>query len=194
MLAAKQVAEGRHVALEASPHSGAWSLQEYQILLQQLHITKHAVCNYGAKVPGRDAMLDQTMQYATSFQMVDCGSCRCGRPLQEHKSLRNNNQVTAIQKNKIEEQLLHGSILRALGLDSGPLAPPATMTGADESRHGQPESIKQATVKPSVSTRRGAGKTKTRTSPGDGEAGDRRIAAGADPRDELLPRHSQSAL
>ena len=39
MLAAEQVSEGRHLALEASPHSGAWSLQEYQTLLQQLHIT-----------------------------------------------------------------------------------------------------------------------------------------------------------
>ena len=90
-------------------------------------------------------MLDQTMQYATSFQMVDCGSCGCGRPLQEHKSLRNNYQVTAIQKNKIDEQLLRGSILRALGLDSGPLVSPTDMTAvADDPGHGQPESNKQS--------------------------------------------------
>jgi hypothetical protein len=140
MLAVRQVTEGRHLALEASPYSGAWSLQEYQALIRQLHVTKHAVCNYDVKVPGRDAMLDQTVQYATSFRMTDCGSCKCGRPLQEHKSLHKTNQVTAIQKNNIDEQVLRGSILRALGLDTGPLEDNGK--DYDELRHGQPESSK----------------------------------------------------
>ena len=45
--------------------------------------------------------------------MADCGNCRCGRLLKDHKSIhdKNDSNIAAERKETINEQVLRGSVL-----------------------------------------------------------------------------------
>ena len=114
MLCEQQLSTGRRLLLEAGPNAGAWDLAEYQGLLKKLTISKHAFCNFGARVPGKDQMINKSIQFAASFPITDNSECQCGQPIGQHRNRYD--KLTTMESNQMMERVLKGTVMKALCL------------------------------------------------------------------------------
>lgn len=201
MLCEQQLSTGRRLLLEAGPNAGAWDLAEYQGLLKKLTISKHAFCNFGARVPGKDQMINKSIQFAASFPITDNSECQCGQPIGQHRNRYD--KLTTIESNQMMERVLKGTVMKALCLPESLVRGDTAMDDPSQvlplrfdrqkdsqvNPHRLDAQAKQVSQRSSVRISRRQNKA---TDSGDDKAHD--MAPSTEPEDNLLPRHSQSAL